>query len=291
MSKLTLRVVISTVALILLPGLVIADGKISFRLNGGWTHILSGDANHGTKAFFDYHSTGWDEQVGRYRALHNGYEFGGDIIYEISPRVGIGIGGGYLEISQLSHINFHLATGSLSSAIALAKPKLSAIPIRAGVFLTVPLKRKFNFLVNAGLSYFLRSRYSDETEAYYLAGDLIWPYIITTTRAECKRAPIGFQGGISLEYEMGRNIIPFLEARVRYARFRGWKGTSVLESDYWIPLSEQGTLYYEVVPTMINTPRLLMVQESPPNGPGGEPRQAAIDFSGISLQVGIRIRL
>jgi len=288
MSKLNPRIVISAIALILLPGLVFADGKISLRLQGGWSYVLGGDANPGTKAFFDYHNTGWDMQTGRYLALHNGYEFGGDVIFELSPRLGIGIGGGYVRISRYSQIGLHAAAPSLNSASASARPRLSAIPIRAGAYLTVPWKKKFHFLVNAGLSYYFRSRYSDESEAVYFPGP---SYVLITTRAEYKRAPIGFQGGISLEYEMGRNFFPYLEARVRYARFRGWKGTSVLESDFEIPLSEQGILYYEVVPTMINTPRLLMVQESPPDGPGGEPRQAAIDFSGISLQVGIRIRL
>ena len=288
MSKLTLRVVISIMALILLPGLVLADSKMSFRLQGGWSFVLGGDANPGTKAFFDYHSTGWDTQTGRYRALHNGYEFGGDIIFELSPRLGIGIGGGYVRISRYSRMGLQAATPSLNSASASARPRLSAIPIRADVYLTVPWKKKFNFLVNAGLSYYFRSCYGDESEAVYFPGP---SYVLITTRAEYKRAPIGFQGGISIEYEMGRNFVPYLEARVRYARFRGWKGTSVLESDYEIPLSEQGILYYEVVPTMISTPRLLMVQSDPPDGPGGEPRQAAIDFSGVSLQVGIRIRL
>jgi len=290
-NRLTLGITISAIMLLLMSGAALADGKISLRLQGGWTYILGGDANHGTKAFFDYHSTGWDSQIGRYRAVHNGYEFGGDIIFELSPRLGIGIGGGYLEISRYSQISFHQAVPSLGSTFASARPRLSAIAIRAGVYLTVPWKKKFNFLVNAGLSYFLRSRYSDESEALYFTGDILAIYILTTTRAENKKAPIGFQGGISLEYEMGRNFIPYLEARVRYAKFRGWNGTSVLESDYEIPLSEQGILYYEVVPTMTNTPRLLMVQSDPPDGPGGEPRQAVIDFSGISLQFGIRIRL
>jgi hypothetical protein len=288
MNKFNLGTVISAIALILLPGLVFADGKISVRLQGGWSYVLGGDANLGTKAFFDYYGAGWDTQTGRYRAVHNGYEVGGDIIFELSPRLGIGIGGGYVRTSRHSRIGLHAAGPSLGSGSVYARPRLSAIPIRASAYLTVPWKEKFHFLVNAGLSYYFRSRYSDESEATYFPGP---SYLFITTRAEYKRAPIGFQGGISLEYEMGRNFIPYLEARVRYARFRGWEGTSVLESDYEISLSEQGILYYEVVPKLTNAPRLLLVQSLPPDGPGGEPRQAAIDISGISLQFGIRIRL
>jgi len=32
-----------------------------------------------------------------------------------------------------------------------------------------------------------------------------------------------------------------------------------------------------------------MVQSAPPAGPGGQPREAVVDFSGISLQAGIKI--
>ena len=66
---------------------------------------------------------------------------------------------------------------------------------------------------------------------------------------------------------------------------------SVFESNGEILFSERGILFYEVVPELANEPRLLMVQSDPPDGPGSEPRQAVIDFSGVSLQFGIRIRL
>jgi hypothetical protein len=56
-------------------------------------------------------------------------------------------------------------------------------------------------------------------------------------------------------------------------------------------LSETEKLYYESVPMLTGSPRLIMVQSDPPAGPGGVPRQAVVDFSGVSLQLGIRIRL
>ena len=68
-SKLNPRIVLTIIALILLPGLVLADGKLSLRLQGGWSYVLGGDANPGTKAFLDYHGTGWDEQKDRESGL------------------------------------------------------------------------------------------------------------------------------------------------------------------------------------------------------------------------------
>ena len=286
-----MRLVFVTVTtLCLLPGLVFADGKFSLRLQGGRTYISGGDVHHGTKALF-YPGPGEVLQVGEYRGVHWGYEFGGDIIFELTPRLGIGVGVGYMLSSHTSEVE-SLDLESGADIVVRAEPKLSAVPIRLGLYLTVPISRKFNLYADAGASYYFRARYSDEWGWGWLdyLGTQIG-YIQVTTRAERKKVPLGFQGGIGFEYKLSHNLYLCLDARGRYARFRGWKGSSVLESDYEMPFSEQGTLYYESVPMLTGSPRLLMVQSAPPDGPDGEPRQAVIDFSGVSLQVGIRIRL
>lgn len=290
-KRLNIGITISVIAAFLLSGHVFADGKLSLRFQGGWTYILGGDVNHGTKAFF--YPGIWEVTSGGYRGVHSGYEFGGDIIFALTPRLGIGIGGGYIQISRYSQMGISPEEPSLSSALIVARPRLSAIPIRAGLYLTLPWRGKFNFLADFGLSYYFKARYNDEPKSLVFLGEILSLYILITNHAENRKIPIGFHAGISLEYELGRNLWFYLGARGRYARFRGWEGTSTLESNYEPPVSEyeQGILYYEVVPTVRGAPRLLMVQSDPPDGPNGEPRQAAIDFSGVSLQVGVRIRL
>ena len=288
MKGLRFRIAVFTLVVISLPGLAFTEGKLSLKIQGGWAHFSGGDLNPGTQAWIDYGGTGWDIQVGRYRAAHNGYELGGDIIFELTPRLGIGIGGGYAEVSRYSPVGFDEAVPSINSAFVSTRPVLRAIPIRAGAYLTLFRKNKFGIMANAGLSYFHRSLYSGEWRKETFPGP---SYILITTQAERKRAPIGFHGGIGLEYELRNNLLFYLEACGRYARFRGWRGTTVFERDEEILFTEQGILYYEVVPALSGAPRLLTVQTSPPDRPGGEPRQAVIDFSGAGLHFGIRIRL
>jgi opacity protein-like surface antigen len=292
MKKWKLRITLAATALGLLSASAFADVKISLRLQGGWTYASVGDVNPGTQALFDYYKTLWPASDGEYRAVHNGYEFGGDIIFELTPRLGVGIGGGYLQISpRASWMALYDPELVSPWADVTAEPRLSAIPIRAGVHLTVPLSTRFNFHAEVGASYYLKARYRDELWHTVTTFDITTSYWDISTRAEQKRAPIGFQGGIGLEYEVLHKLFVYLDARGRYARFRGLKGSIVLDSDYMTPYSEQGILYYESVPWLPGAPRLIMVQSSPPAGPGGEPRQAVVDFSGVSLQVGIRIRL
>jgi hypothetical protein len=291
MNKWKIGITLIVIALCLIPELAFADGKISLRLQGGWTYIFGGDVNRGTKAFFD--PGAWVVGSGEYLGVHNGYEFGGDIIFALTPRLGIGIGVGYMQISRYSQMGLLPGQPSFASGSVIADTKLSAVPIRAGAYLNLPWRGKFNFLADFGLSYYFRARYSNESLRLFFSDGTLGSFLIATTRAEKKGFPIGFNAGVSFEYELGHNYCLYLGIRGRYARFRGWEGTSILGDNSEPPLSEYewGILYYEVVPMLTGSPRLIMVQESPPAGPGGDPRQAAIDFSGVSLQFGIRIRL
>jgi hypothetical protein len=292
----TRLIFVTITAFCLLPRPVFAGGKISLRLQGGWTSISAGDVNPGTQNWLYYNKAAWPAWNGGFQSVHNGYEIGGDLIFELTPRLGVGVGGGYMQISRASSMGFFFIEPSLPMGYAVAEPRLSAVPIRMGVYLTLPLCRKLNFLADGGLSCYFRARYSDELRASTWTGAILTSYKIITTRAENKKPPFGLQGGLGLEYEMLHDIFLFLNARGRYARFDGWKGTSELEiwqigDEDATTYSEQGFLYYEYVPALPNPPRLITVQRSPSLTSGLQPRKAVIDFSGVSLQFGIRIRL
>jgi len=275
---------------IVLPESARADSKFSLRLQGGWAYLSAGDVNPGTQAFFNHYEALWPASTDGYRAVHKGYEFGGDVIFELTPRLGVGIGGGYLQISRASSMLLYDPELISPYASVAAEPRMNAVPVRMSVYLTVPLSTKFNFHADVGASYYFRAHYSDECRRIIWTMDEPSSVTYINNHVEKKGIPIGFQGGVGIEYELHHNFFVYLDARGRYARFRGLKGTSVLEIDDET-FSEQGILYYESVPMLLGSPRLIMVQSDPPDGPGGEPRQAVVDFSGVSLQFGIRIRL
>lgn len=286
-----LVIAIASIILSLQPRLLLAQGRFSLRLQGGWAYLSGGDVNPGTRAFFDWREAMWGASEFGYQAVHNGFELGGEVVFELSQRLGVGIGAGYLEISRPSDLYLYDPVYIGPEETVIAEPRLSAVPIQASIHFSAPLTKKFNFHAEAGASYYFKARYSDESWVRLWSMDTEAGYIHINTSAEQKKLPIGAFGGIGLEYDLQHNLSLLVEVRGRYARFRGSRGTSVLESDYRMPFSEQGVLYYEVVPALTDMTRLLMVQSSPPDGPDGEPRQAVIDFSGVSLQVGIRIRL
>lgn len=285
-----IKAVLLTAALLLLTGNVFAGDKIGFRLQGGWTYVAGGDVNSGTRALFDYRASRWPSSTGEYGPVHSGYEFAGDVIFEITPRLGIGIGGGYLRLTRRS--SFYLSDPEIinSSATLAVAPTINALSIRASIHLTVPVMQKFVFRARVGPLCYISTRYSDEWLYDVFGFDLVG-YVHITTHADRPKSPIGFDGSIGLEYELRHNLFVYFDAQGRYARFQGWRGSSVIERSNELPSTEEGLLYYESAPMLNGAPRLIMVQSSPPAGPGGEPRQAAIDLSGVSLQIGIRIRL
>jgi len=294
--RLKARIALSAISLVLVQGVVLADSRISFRLTGGGTYISGGDVNPGTQDWFYYSKADWVTLwYGGYRAVHNGYEFGCDIIYALTPRLGLSIGGGYLRISRASTMGLLTIVPSLWNGPARAKPKLSSVPIRVGMHLTMPLSRKVNFLAEGGVCYYFNARYSDELIAAKFESDILISYKRITTSAEAKGVPLGLHGGLGFEYRLLPSLFLSLSARARYARFRSWEGSSEFEIfefvEGWTTFSEQGILYYELVPHLPDPPRLITVQGSPSMTIGPEPRKAAIDFSGVSLQFGIRIRL
>ena len=113
------------------------------------------------------------------------------------------------------------------------------------------------------------------------------------TKAEMKRDPFGFQGGMGIEYRLTSKMAILLEAQGRWAKFRGLEGSSAAVAaeggdPRYTLFSEEGKLYFETFPLLADAPRLIMVQSAPPLGPEGEAREAVVDFSGFSLQAGFR---
>jgi hypothetical protein len=292
-KKTGMPIIMTVIVLCLVPSLAPADVKISLKLQGGLAYLQAGDVNSGTQAFFDWGKSYYEITEGEYRALHHGYEVGGDIIFELNRNFGVGLGAGFLHCSIKNQANGYQPDYG-PSAVFLSKTELIALPVRVFVYLSIPLNRKLSFMANAGISYYLKARYTADWQEYdsVAATGVFWMGISTVARE--KRNPFGLQGSLGIEQRLSKRVGLILEAQGRWARFRGLAGTSVAEvaegSDPRYTLfSEMGKLYYESVPMIPNEPRLIMVQSAPPAGPGGQPRQAVVDFSGVSLQAGFRI--
>ncbi len=301
MTKKQAVVMVAVVALCLVPSLTLAKVGISFRVQGGLNWLKAGDVNPGTKGLFDwfrdyYNPTGGPvTPTGGYKAVHYGYEFGGDVIFDLSKNIGIGIGAGYLQTTTKSSTMSLAGTfgpGDDWTESVTANPKLTAIPVRLNLFLTFPLGRKFNFTANAGATYYYKAKYTADMRMDYAetGGSPYSFWEALSTRTERKNA-FGFQGGLGLEYKMSRSIALFIEAEGSYAKFKGgFEGTSEMTDSSGGDNIETGKLYY-LQTTGGGPSSVIMVQSTPPTpGPGEVVREAILDYSRISLMIGLRFR-
>jgi Outer membrane protein beta-barrel domain len=262
--------------------------KFSLKLYGGYNHMLAADVNDGSRYFFDlvdyYVAEGGGTATGGYKPLHGGYDFGGDLIYQITPTLGIGVGAGYMRSTANSLLTY---TEDIMSVDITADAMLSAIPLRLGLFLDVPMGGKLNLTANAGAAYYAGLKFDATQGLSFGPDDWMSQNVVGTERSG---ADIGFHGSLGFEYKFSPKMGFFVEAAGRYAKLKNFKTvTGTTEASDETPDTTVGVLY--IVSETIGTQEISMfgVSDTPPIGIEGV-REPKFDLSGFSLQAGIRIR-
>lgn len=265
-----------------------AFSKLSLKLYGGYSHVLARDVNDGSAYFFDlveaYVAEGFGSFTGSYKPLHGGYNFGADLIYQLSPSAGIGLGVGYMRNSSDSLATF---SGDGETVDITSEPNLTAMPIRLGVFFSFPMGGKLSLTANAGAAYYLGLKL-DATQGLEFAAD-DWVRM-TLEGSQRSGADIGFHGALGFEYKLSTKLGFFVEAVGRYAKFKNFETvTGISESSGGSPDTTEGRLYIEDKSySGYDISAFQIVEEGETPDPGW--REPKIDLSGFSLQAGFRIR-
>jgi hypothetical protein len=270
-------------AIISSPPAACANISFSLKLYGGLDYLSGGDLNEGLKGMNDYYARyfwyyGLTKSGGEYKPVHLGLDFGGDFIIHITPALGIGLGAGYLQATTESTVTFAPVAADVKTT-----PQASAVPLRLGLYLTLPAGAFANINFQAGLGYYLtKISYDFRTSA---AG--VWyQYGI---KAEANG--LGFQGGIGLEFKFSPAISLFFEGQGRYARIGGFKGSITITDSLGGHASENGKLYYyKLTELPLGTFPVILVNDTVPYGSNiTNVREAKIDFSGFSAVAGFII--
>jgi hypothetical protein len=262
--------------------------KLSLKLYGGYSYALATDVNDGSAFYFDlieaYAAEGFGSYTGAYKPVHGGYNFGADLIYQISPALGIGLGVGYMRNASNSLAIF---SEGVDTVDITAAPTLTAMPVRLGLFLTFPLGQKLNLTADAGAAWYLGLKLHATQGLEWAADD--WMRM-TLEASERKGVDIGFHGARGFEYKISPKLGFFVEAVGRYAKFKNFElVTGIMEYSDGSSDSVDGRLYIEdesFGDYDIST--FTIVEEG--DLPDPDWREPKIDLSGFSLQAGFRIR-
>ncbi|MBE0461752.1 MAG: hypothetical protein IBX60_09000 [Candidatus Aminicenantes bacterium] len=262
--------------------------KFGIKLTGGMSYLAVGDPNASLKGLADFlkdqASLGDnipESEFNEFKKIHFGLDLVGDVIIYLTPHFGISLGSGYIYGMEGKVINKRILGGQTFTE----EVKVSAIPVRLGVYYSLPLSSRARFLLNGGVSYY----FAKWSEAYRNEWSGGW----FNTVQEAKASGIGFHGGLGFEFNLVSNISFVLEEQGRYAKIGGFKGDKEFRA--FIPgweSSTEGSLYYfEWLPWTDNWyPMIQILEEEPIGDRIRKVRKAKIDFSGFTLRAGIKIK-
>lgn len=170
-----------------------------------------------------------------------------DLIFQMSPYFGIGIGSGYLTFRSQGNYGAALRQGLFVSPNSYFTDfnedfhedyKLRAIPIRMSLYGYIP-HGSWNLYGHAGAGYYFGHLTDDITINLAITGNIFSPTapdqrVEDTADAQIledvKKNALGFDGGLGVGYKLGDGIEFGVECFARYVEFSGWSGSLKLSS-------------------------------------------------------------
>jgi hypothetical protein len=266
--------------------------KWTLKLGTGIGYASGGDFSAGVRGLNEYAKFLYDDLDGEFRPPHLAADIvAGEVLVYIRPRLGFGIGAGFLQLARSGELNYNLGDASVREKL---RPVFSAVPIQANVHYRLPLPAKLNLDFNAGVSYVLtKVTWQWEQTIDFASYQYTFSDRFTYT---ARRGGIGFQAGVSLEYPLSSRIGLFLQVTGRAATIKGFKGSWTEQGgdgtyNFNETLNNQKAWYYdwEINATSYGQ---IVFQEAQPAGPTFKNvGEARLNLSGIGAVLGIKIRI
>ena len=273
-----------------LTGIGQAQLRLSFKATGGYGTISPGDINAVIKSkdnmLKDLASIYGYTKEGALEKINWGLNFEGEFILNLTDNLGIGLGSGYIQWKKRSTTSLIIETvGTINNN---AEPNITTIPIKISVYYFYPGASKMNIFLKGGIGYYFGKI------TLSLEEDIVSTSIVEAWQVfKVKDNGIGFHGGIGFEYNIVQNIAFFVEGAGRYAKLKDWKG-EVTYKDWLDQLTEKrsGTFwYYEFERYGKYYPNVDIKEDKPTDPHFKNLRKFECNLSGLSLKVGIRIKL
>jgi hypothetical protein len=248
-------------------------------LSAGANYALGGDLNAGAQTLADYKGTQFgapgDIKVTPARLS---YIFGGEVAIYVSQHIHLTAGVDFFNTAKNSTVSYSLGT---AAATFMTKPQFQAVPVK----LAIVLYPTDSFYFKLGVAfYFARCGYYYR----YQNEDFFQEW-----RGDATAQGLGWIGGLGYEWAVADNISFVLEALGQYAPLKAFEGTGTyLVTGKSDPVTEVGKLYaYDYrEPGKPVSSFLFILGQKPSDAYIENVREATVDFSGVSLRFGVKIK-
>lgn len=260
--------------------------QIHLKLSSGLWRIDPRDVKAALEGWEELHKLqaasqpGWSLEDGEVDFFRLGMAFEAEILISLSSRLALGASAGYI-FSELTEDEASLLINENGIFITRARPtKISAYPFVLSGYFSFPLGSKFHVYLKGGGGY-MRAKYIDR-DATKRPVDQRFTY--TAARIAEAGSP-AYLGGIGLAFSFDPSISFFLEAEAHSAKVQGFSNAD--------PSGEKEALYFyeEYVPELDYwQAKLGFSAQAPGGGNVRSAREAAVDFSGFSAKIGVRLK-
>jgi opacity protein-like surface antigen len=263
--------------------------KFAFKLSGGYGSLGGGDLPvifEGINELLQNVAQLVGGTVsGELENAKGGPEFGGEVIYNLTGRLGIGLGVEYIRKSIIGQTEMRV--GTLARVLFGWEPVFEGVPFTLNGHYHLPITSKLSGFVRAGVGYYFATMNYKTREENEVMGVVDWSENVGTA----KKSGLGFQGGLGLEYSVSGNIALFIEGGGRYVNLKDWDVDNTHRSIYGIE-RETGTTYWYVMKYNADTGKYYPTFELGDEKPSGpfikNARKAEISLSGITFKLGVK---
>lgn len=246
--------------------------------SGGGIFIDGGDLNSGAKGLADYQRYNLGiEGEGEVKPAHLSYVVGGELSFSISSHVRVGLGVDYFLSEEESRVEFEKDPSNITFT---TRPKIQAIPLRFFISF-YPIR---SFYAKIGVEYY----FAKCAYLYRFIEGENWQ----EWQGEGEGRDFGFLGAVGFDLALSSNFSFIIEVIGRYAEIKSFEGKDQYEESSGLASTEEGMLYtYQTKTPGGESYPLLFIREKIPSEAGVfDPQEAIIDFTGLSLKAGFKIK-
>jgi hypothetical protein len=249
----------------------------TITITAGGNYAKGGDLNSGITGFADLTQDVFGIQgEGNINPVHLGFVLGLEVTSPIFPTLSWGIGAEHFQAKNESLVDYSLG---ITSTSLLVQPNIKATPV--SVFLSYnPIPELY---VKGGISYyFAECSYSYQFQTVDSTAQRI---------GNANGQGFGLMGGIGFLKSLSPSLSFVAEVTGRLAKIQGFTGEEEFQDFSGSSLTEEGTLYLVQAQVLEErTHSVLFIRDTRPNEAGVVgAKEAQIDFSGISLKIGLRL--